>query len=156
MKICVIFWTSESCPAIMTHGMAMILSGLLKHVRGGLDLKRCDHDFIRTYLPRPVQKFCSRLKKLFLQKWRRSKFFMNMNARFHPVVALLSSTVTYMHLSLQKCALSHQVLLLRTVMFETITCNFSSCLRDKFYRAVSKVSLPIGSTFFSGVWILVR
>ena len=28
--------------------MAMILSGLLKHVRGGLDLKRFDHIFIRV------------------------------------------------------------------------------------------------------------
>ena len=27
----------------------MIFAGLLKHVRGGLDLKRCDHNFIRTY-----------------------------------------------------------------------------------------------------------
>ena len=32
----------------MTHGMAMILSGLLKHVRGGLDLKRFDHILIRV------------------------------------------------------------------------------------------------------------
>ena len=31
----------------MTHGMVMILSGLLKHVRGGLDLKRFDHILIR-------------------------------------------------------------------------------------------------------------
>ena len=32
----------------MTHGMVMILSGLLKHVRGGLDLKRFDHILIRV------------------------------------------------------------------------------------------------------------
>ena len=30
----------------MTHDMVMILSGLLKHVRGGLDLKRFDHILI--------------------------------------------------------------------------------------------------------------
>ena len=58
------------------------------------------------------------------------------NARFDPVLALLSSTVTYMRLSLQKHALSHQVLLLRTVMFETITYKFYSCLIDQFYRFV--------------------
>ena len=32
----------------MTHGMVMILSGLLKHVRDGLDLKRFDHILIRV------------------------------------------------------------------------------------------------------------
>ena len=46
--MCVIFGSSESCPARMTHCMVMILSGLLKHVRGGLDLKRFDHILIRV------------------------------------------------------------------------------------------------------------
>ena len=96
-------------------------------------LKKKRYKF-KKCVPRHVQKFYSRLKKLFQHKWRRSKFFMNANVRFDPVLALLNSTVTYMRLSLQKRALSHQVLLLGTVMFETIICNFSSCLIDKFYR----------------------
>ena len=66
----------------MTHGMVMILSGLLKHVRGGLDLKRFDHILIRvgggtgTKKNRVPYPFCEKPSSFFDFFLERKKFFL--------------------------------------------------------------------------------
>ena len=69
----------------MTHDMLMILSGLSKHVRGELDLKRFDHILIRmggeagTNKNRVPTPFCEKPPSnaiFLLEKWDFLKEFV--------------------------------------------------------------------------------